>query len=71
MPLPADLPRIEVIHELPEHELTCACGCRKHSIGSPQDPDVWIDQGAVDENDELRLLFVAKAPPGTFDNINP
>jgi len=32
-PLPADLPRIEVIHELPEHELTCACGCRKHTIG--------------------------------------
>ncbi|EKT4525075.1 transposase, partial [Pseudomonas putida] len=25
-PLPADLPRIEVIHELPEHELACACG---------------------------------------------
>jgi len=32
-PLPADLPRIEVIHELPEYELTCACGCRKHAIG--------------------------------------
>lgn len=32
-PLPADLPRIEVIHELSEHELTCACGCRKHAIG--------------------------------------
>lgn len=32
-PLPADLPRIEVIHELPEHELTCVCGCRKHTIG--------------------------------------
>jgi transposase len=32
-PLPADLPRIEGIHELPDHELTCACGCRKHSIG--------------------------------------
>jgi len=32
-PLPADLPRIEVIHELPEHELTCICGCRKHAIG--------------------------------------
>ena len=32
-PLPADLPRIEVIHELPEHELTCTCGCRKHAIG--------------------------------------
>ena len=32
-PLSADLPRIEIIHELPEHELTCACGCRKHTIG--------------------------------------
>jgi transposase len=31
--LPADLPRIEVIHELPERGLTCACGCRKHAIG--------------------------------------
>lgn len=32
-PLPADLPRIEIIHDLPEHELTCICGCRKHAIG--------------------------------------
>lgn len=32
-PLSAKLPRIEVIHELPEHELTCACGCCKHVIG--------------------------------------
>lgn len=32
-PLPADLPRVEVIHELPEQELTCSCGCRKHAIG--------------------------------------
>ena len=34
-PLSAELPRIEVIHELPEHELTCACGCRKH-VGSEE-----------------------------------
>ena len=32
-PVPGDLPRVEIIHELPEHELTCACGCRKHAIG--------------------------------------
>jgi transposase len=32
-PLSADLPRIEVIHELSEHELTCTCGCRRHAIG--------------------------------------
>ncbi len=28
----AELPRIEILHELPVHELTCACGCRKHAI---------------------------------------
>lgn len=32
-PLPAELPRIDVIHELPEHALTCECGCRKQAIG--------------------------------------
>ncbi|HHY3464681.1 IS66 family transposase zinc-finger binding domain-containing protein [Pseudomonas aeruginosa] len=32
-PLPANLPRMEVIHELPEHELTCACGACKQVIG--------------------------------------
>lgn len=32
-PLPVELPRVEVIHELPEHELNCACGCRKQAIG--------------------------------------
>ena len=32
-PLPAELPRVEVIHELPEHELTCQCGCGKQAIG--------------------------------------
>src|SRR5690554_5105305 len=32
-PLPAELPRVEVMHELPEHELTCDCGCHKQAIG--------------------------------------
>lgn len=32
-PLPANLPRVEIVYDLPEHELTCECGCRKHSIG--------------------------------------
>ncbi|VCU66636.1 transposase [Pseudomonas synxantha] len=32
-PLSADLAHIEVIHDLPEHDLTCACGCCEHVIG--------------------------------------
>lgn len=31
-----DLPRIEVIHELSEHEPTCTCGCREDTIGRGQ-----------------------------------
>jgi len=32
-PLPADLPRIDVIHELSEGERQCNCGCLKAHIG--------------------------------------
>jgi transposase len=32
-PLPEDLPRIEVIHDLPEEEKICACGCQLTKIG--------------------------------------
>lgn len=31
-PLSADLRGGEVTHNLPEHEQTCECGCRKHMI---------------------------------------
>lgn len=30
-PLPANLPRVEVIHEMPEHERTCVCGACKQA----------------------------------------
>lgn len=41
-PLSADLLRIEVIHDLPEHELTYACGYRKHVIseGTSEQMDI-------------------------------
>ncbi|MHC4215302.1 MAG: IS66 family transposase [Planctomycetota bacterium] len=32
-PLPEDLPRIEKIHDLPEEEKVCACGCELTKIG--------------------------------------
>ena len=41
-PLPADLPRIGVIHELPDHDLSCTCGCRKHAIGEEVSEQIEI-----------------------------
>jgi transposase len=32
-PLPADLPRVDVIHDIEESEKTCQCGCRLNRIG--------------------------------------
>ena len=32
-PLPANLPRVEVVHDLPEAEKICACGCALSRIG--------------------------------------
>lgn len=32
-PLPAELPRIDVIHDLADSEKVCACGCQRHVIG--------------------------------------
>ena len=32
-PLPEDLPRLEVIHDLREEEKVCACGCELTKIG--------------------------------------
>lgn len=32
-PLPEDLPRVEVIHDVPAEAKTCACGCEKSRIG--------------------------------------
>lgn len=32
-PLPADLPRVEVVHDVDAEAKTCACGCEKSRIG--------------------------------------
>jgi len=32
-PLPEDLPRLEVVHDLPEEEKVCTCGCQLSKIG--------------------------------------
>jgi len=32
-PLPENLPRIDIVHDLPEEEKICACGCRLTKIG--------------------------------------
>ena len=60
-PLPANLPRVEVIHELPEHELTCECGCRKQAIGEETSEQLEIIPMQVRVIRHTRKTYACKA----------
>ncbi|SEE43350.1 IS66 family transposase [Pseudomonas anguilliseptica] len=60
-PLPAELPRVEVIHELPEHELTCECGCRKQAIGEETSEQLEIIPMQVQVIRHIRKTYACKA----------
>ena len=69
-PLPAELPRVEVIHELPEHELTCACGCRKQVIGEETSEQLEIIPMQIRVIKHIRKTYACKgceAAPVTAD----
>jgi transposase len=58
--LPAELPRIEVIHELPEHELTCECGCRKHVMGEETSEQLEIIPMQIRVIKHIRKTYTCK-----------
>ncbi|MNF59317.1 Transposase IS66 family protein [compost metagenome] len=59
--MPAELPRVEVIHELPEHELTCECGCRKQAIGEETSEQLEIIPMQVQVIRHIRKTYACKA----------
>ena len=59
--LPANLPRVEIIHELPEHELTCECGCRKRVIGEETSEQLEIIPMQVRVIRHIRKTYACKA----------
>ena len=60
-PLPANLPRVEVIHDLPEHELTCACGACKQLIGEETSEQLEIIPMQVRAIRHIRKTYACKA----------
>jgi len=60
-PLSAELPRVEVIHDLPEHELTCACGCRKHAIGEETSEQLDIVPMQIRVIRHIRKVYACRA----------
>lgn len=60
-PLPADLPRIEVIHEEVEYELTCTGGCHKHAIGYEISEKLELDPVRIRVIDNVRKVHGCRA----------
>jgi transposase len=63
-PLPADLPRIEVIHDIPESEKQCACGCRLSRIGEEVCEKLDIIPAKVQVIRHIRYKYACKGCEG-------
>ena len=63
-PLPADLPRIEVIHDLPESEKQCACGSPLSRIGEEVCEKLDIIPAKVQVIRHIRYKYACKGCEG-------
>ena len=59
-PLPADLPRVDAIHDLKEEEKVCACGCMKSRIGEDISEQLDIIPAKIQVIRHIRYKYVCK-----------
>jgi len=69
-PLPADLPRIEIVHDLSDEEKICFCGCRKSCIGEEVSEQLDIIPARMQVIRNIRLKYVCKTCEGV-ENDEP
>ena len=63
-PLPKDLPRIDVIHDLTEEEKICGCGCLKNRIGKEVCEKLDIVPAKVRVLRHIRYKYACKSCEG-------
>jgi len=63
-PLPADLPRVNAIHDLSEEEKVCACGCMKSRIGEEISEQLDIIPAKIQVIRNIRYKYVCKRCEG-------
>ena len=60
-PLPKELPRVRIEHDVPEHEKTCECGCQKECIGEETCEQLDIIPAVIQVNVHARKKYACKA----------
>jgi len=63
-PLPAELPRIEQVHDIDESEKTCGCGCRLVRIGEEVSEQLDIVPARMQVIRHIRPKYACKACEG-------
>ena len=63
-PLPKDLPRVDVIHDLSDEEKVCACGCIKDRIGEEISEQLDYIPAKIQVIRNIRYKYVCKGCEG-------
>ena len=63
-PIPEDLPRLEVIHDIPDDEKQCECGCEKCRIGEETSEKLKIEPAKVWVEKHIRPKYACRACEG-------
>lgn len=66
-PLPENLPRVEVIHDLAEEEKTCDCGCMKSRIGEEISEQLDIIPARIQVLRHIRYKYACRQCEGVED----
>jgi transposase len=67
-PLPENLPRVEVIHELTEKERQCGCGCLKSRSGQEVSEQLDIIPAKIQVIKNIRYKYACKNCEGVEDD---
>ncbi len=64
-PIPADIPRVDIVHDIPEEEKTCPCGCTLTRIGEEFSEKLDIIPQKVQVIRHIRPKYACKGCEGT------
>ena len=66
-PLPPELPRVEVVHDLPEEEKVCACGCQLSRISEEVSEQLDIVPARIQVLRHIRPNYACRQCEGVED----
>ena len=67
-PLPPELPRVEIVHDLPEEEKVCACGCQLSRIGEEVSEQLDIIPARIQVLRHIRPKYACRGCEGVEDD---